>query len=256
MDAQSGAAAAQFHGKRVLRQDLPAGKGDPAAGIAIKKHILLDAHKDLVQAVFAPGHKQGFAGTGSGASAAGVAQGPVETRRAGLRAYGPARAEIRAAAAAQAIVSLLQQLPPRILGGGVGAPAATQRAALEKNRGPDARPVMQAVVLDISIRAFMAAPTEQGCRTLPGAGPAGIQLGQFHAGPALHVPGALQKHVHDPHGSPQGKQPAHGAGDRPRAGSTAFSGRQGRRPRPRPYPLLTQPGQMVVTLTAPAESSR
>ena len=68
----------------------------------------------------------------------------------------PPRAGARASAAAQALPAVPQNLHVGALAFRVGAPRAAQRAALQEHDGADARPVVQAELLEIENQALLA----------------------------------------------------------------------------------------------------
>ena len=142
-----------------LCEHFTAGKRHAAAGIAVKRHVLFDISEHVRRVAFDPCDLERLAGAFLRAQPAAVAQGTVEDYCLAFTGDGALRADLRAVAAGEAFIRMVQQFGLVLLRGGVGAPAAAQGAAFQENHGADARAVVDAVVLDVFENSLHGGPS-------------------------------------------------------------------------------------------------
>ena len=141
----------QGAGELWVRQGLAAGDGEPAVR-AVKEPVSGHLVEGFARCHGMAHDAAGLGGTAIHTAAAGSAERAVgvdpvgAVRPAGDRLLGTG---LDALAAAGTLVRKVHELGRPGLGLRVGAPQAPQGAALDKHVGPDAGPVVDAVVLDV-----------------------------------------------------------------------------------------------------------
>jgi hypothetical protein len=133
-----------------LGHGLAAAQGEPAAGIAVKGLVRLHlCHNILCTHYAAPAH-QAVIPAGPGALHTIRAKGPINARpKAFHKAQCPCGAGQKAVPAEGAVGDIGDYFRVSALSFGVVTPLAVQKAALEKDRGPETWAVIHAHALDV-----------------------------------------------------------------------------------------------------------
>lgn len=192
MDAVAFARCHEVKGEGRLCEHFTAGKRHAAAGIAVKRHVLFDIFEHVRRVAFDPCDLERLAGAFLRAQPAAVAQGTVEDYCLAFTGDGALRADLRAVAAGEAFIRMVQQFGLVLLRSGVGAPAAAQGAAFQENHGADARAVVDAVVLDVFENSLHGGPS----RALQGVDRAAEDV-VLHLAAELDEIGAVSGHAHE-----------------------------------------------------------
>lgn len=109
MDAVAFARCHEVKGEGRLCEHFTAGKRHAAAGIAVKRHVLFDIFEHVRRVAFDPCDLERLAGAFLRAQPAAVAQGTVEDYCLAFTGDGALRADLRAVAAGEAFIRMVQQ---------------------------------------------------------------------------------------------------------------------------------------------------
>ena len=132
------------------RRGLATAKGHAAAGVLVEEPVLADHFHDVFHGHDTAGHDARLAGTDLGTGAAMGASFRIAAHLAALqRHHGAAGTDPHTGAAAHAKIVEQQHLRRELLRFGIAAPQAAQRAAFQKDRGPQAGPVLHGHPLDV-----------------------------------------------------------------------------------------------------------
>jgi len=147
VNTQFTALSQYFFGKIWLHQGLPAGKGQAATGIAVKDRILLYFCYHFFGAHLQPYDLQGLGRAGFCAFAAAIAERPVYLR--GVAVKGNGRTGLVALTACLATGTEKNGFRSRILGSGIGTPAAGHGASFQEDHSANTGAIVDAESLDI-----------------------------------------------------------------------------------------------------------